>query len=213
MEDEKNQKKSNKPLIAGILLAVVGIIGGTFAYFTSTDTFTNVFSTKPYVMEVTEVFESPTDWTPGTATSKTVIATNKSEIPSAVRVKLTESWVDARNQALPLKDSNDVPAAIINFASDLSEKWLKDGDYYYYKTALSQNQSTSSLLESVTFNPAVAITADDDCVTDDTTHTTTCTTTTSGYAGGTYTLVVDVETVQYDQYRTAWSTSVDITNS
>ena len=213
MEEEKKQKSSNKPLIAGILLAVVGVIGGTFAYFTSTDTFRNAFETKPYVMEVKEVFESPSDWTPGTTTNKTVIATNKSDILTAVRVRLTESWVDADGTPLSLTDSNNVSAAIINFASDMSSKWVKNGNYYYYKTALSKNESTSSLLESVTFNPEVQIAAVDNCVVDDDTHTTTCTTTTSGYAGGTYTLIVDVETVQYDQYRAAWNTTVEIANN
>jgi alternate signal-mediated exported protein len=204
------QKRSNKPLIAGVILAVVGVIGGTFAYFTSTDTFTNVFSTKPYVMEVTEVFESPTDWTPGTTTNKTVIATNKGDVPSAVRVKLTENWVDANGNPLPLVDNNNVSAAIINFAIDFSSNWVKNGNYYYYKKALSKNESTSSLLESVTFNSLVEIPSEDNCVTDDTTHTTICTTTTTGYAGGSYTLIVDVETVQYDQYRAAWNTTVSI---
>jgi len=204
------QKRSNKPLIAGFLLAVVGIIGGTFAYFTSTDTFRNVFETKPYVMEVTEVFESPTDWVPGTTTNKTVVATNKGDVPAAIRVKLTENWVDSNGSPLPLVDNNNQSAAVINFASDFSSKWVKNGNYYYYKKALSKNESTSSLLDSVTFNPLVQISSEDDCVTDDTTHTTTCTTTTSGYAGGTYTLIVDVETVQYDQYKAAWNTTVSI---
>jgi len=204
------KERKNGPIIAGMLMVLVGIIGATIAYYASSDQFTNVFSTKPYVMEVREVFESPDDWTPGTTTSKTVIATNKGDIPAAVRVKLTESWVDSTNNPLPLKDASNVTAAIINFNNT---NWEKDGDYYYYKTSLAKNASTTSLIQSVTFNPAVQISTSHNCVTDDTTHTTTCTTATSGYGGGKYTLQIDVETVQYDQYRTAWNTSVNITNS
>jgi len=206
--------KSKKSLVALALVAVVGVIGLTFAYFTSTDTFTNIFSTKPYSVEVVETFESPSNWTPGTTTNKTVIATNKGDVDAAVRVSYTESWVDADNQALPLKDSSNNSAAIINFASNLSEKWTESTEsgtkYYYYKTKLAKNASTTSLIESVTFNPNVTISSADDCVTDNTNHTTTCTTTTSGYAGGTYTLTITVETAQFDQYKSIWSTNVNI---
>ena len=201
------KQRRNMSIIMGVLLILVGIIGGTIAYFTSSDRFTNVFSTKPYVMEVREVFESPDAWVPGTTTSKTVVATNKGDVPAAVRVKLTESWVDANNNPLPLKDNNNVQAAIINFNNT---NWEKSGDYYYYKTKLAKNASTTSLIQSVTFNPAVTIETEHNCTTNDTTHETVCKTSTVGYGGGKYTLIIDVETVQYDQYRTAWNTNVTI---
>ena len=226
MEQEQTQQKKNKkPILFGLLMLLIGgIVGGTFAYFTSQDTFENEFKTKPYKMEVTETFESPTDWTPGTTTNKTIVAKNTGDVDAAVRVKLVESWKDANNQTLALKDGNNNAAAIINFASDLSTKWTKSGDWYYYNTKLTKNQTTSSLINSVTFNPAVNISTEDVCtytLTNDTTTTTkpadmstvkstTCTTTTSGYAGGTYKLDITVETVQYDQYQTAWSTDVVI---
>lgn len=206
--------KSKRSLVALALVAVLGVVGVTIAYFTSTDTFENVFGTKPYSMEVVETFESPDDWTPGTTTDKTVVATNKGDVEAAVRVSFTEKWEAASGTTLALKDASNRSAAIINFASDLSTKWTKSTeggkDYYYYKTKLAKNASTSSLIESVTFNPDVTIETSDNCVTDSTAHTKTCTTTTSGYAGGTYTLTITVETVQYDQYQTAWGTTVTI---
>ena len=66
------------------------------------------------------------------------------------------------------------------------------------------------LIKSVTFNPNVTISTDDNCVENATAHTKTCTTTTTGYAGGTYKLTLTVETVQFDQYKTAWGTDVTI---
>lgn len=203
-----NRKKKNA-LYALILLAVVGLIGGTFAYFTSEDTFANIFRTKPYKMEVTETFESPDDWTPGTTTNKTIIAKNTGDVDAAVRVSYTEKWVDSNNADLPL-ESGGKRAAIINFASDLDTKWTKDGNYYYYKTKLTTGQSTSSFIESVTFNKDVDITANTSCTEDAVAHTKTCTTSTTGYGGGTYTLTIKVETVQFDQYKAAWSTNVTI---
>lgn len=206
--------KNKKSLVALGLVAILGVVGVTIAYFTSTDTFENVFGTKPYSMEVVETFESPDDWTPGTTTAKTVVVTNKGDVDAAVRVSYTESWTDASGDPLDLKDASNNSAAIINFASDLSTKWTKSteggNDYYYYKTKLPKNASTSSLIESVTFNPDVTISTTDNCVTDATAHSKTCTTTTSGYAGGTYTLTITVETVQFDQYKTAWGTNVTI---
>lgn len=208
----EEKKRNKKPLMALLAVAVLGIVGGTFAFFTSSDTFSNIFSTKPYSVEVVETFESPTNWTPGTTTAKTIVATNKGDVDTAVRISYTESWKDASNNVLPLVDGSNNRAAIINFASDLAAKWTKvtEGgkEYYYYKTKLAKNQSSSSLIESVTFNPEVTIDVTNSCTTSG--NTKTCTTQTSGYAGGTYTLTITVETVQFDQYKDAWGTSVTI---
>lgn len=204
---------SKKSLFALLLVAIIGVVGVTFAYFTSSDTFSNIFSTKPYKMEVVETFESPDDWTPGTTTDKTIVATNKGDVEAAVRISYTEEWKDANDQTLALTDGTN-RAAIINFSDDLATKWTKSTengtDYYYYKTKLAKDASTTSLIKSVTFNPNVTITSSSNCVTDDVNNTKTCTTNTSGYAGGTYKLNIKVETVQYDQYKTAWGTTVDI---
>ncbi|MBR1386456.1 MAG: BsaA family SipW-dependent biofilm matrix protein [Bacilli bacterium] len=209
--EEMEKKKNKKPLIALLAVAVLGVVGGTFAFFTSTDTFSNIFSTKPYSMEVVETFESPTNWTPGTTTAKTVVATNKGDVDAAVRISYTETWKDASNNTLPLTDGTN-RAAVINFASDLATKWIQSVEggttYYYYKTKLSKNQSSSSLIESVTFNPNVEIDVTNNCTTSG--NTKTCTTQTAGYAGGTYTLTITVETVQFDQYKEAWGTDVTI---
>lgn len=207
MEEERLQKRNNKPLLIVLLVAVFGLIGGTLAYYVSRDVYTNEFETEPYVVEVSEVFESPEDWMPGVTTSKTIIATNKGDVPAAVRVKLVESWKDANNQDLPLEDANHNRAAIINFASNLSTNWRQNGDYYYYYQSINRNQSTTSLIDSVTFNPLISAT---NCTTNNQTNTTTCTTDAGIYTGATYTLEVHVETVQYNLYRDAWNTTVSI---
>ena len=159
----------NKRIVAVLaVLAVLGIVGGSIAYFSSSNTFQNVFGTKTYRMEVVETFESPDDWTPGTTTNKRVVATNKGDVDAAVRVSYTESWKDASNNPLALTDANNHRAAIVNFADDYSTKWTKSTengtDYYYYKTKLAKDASTTSLLKSVTFNPEVQINTTDNCV-------------------------------------------------
>ena len=161
-------------------------------------------------MEVKEIFESPDNWTPGTTTPKEVYVTNKGETTAAVRIKLTESWKDKNGNPVDLMDANNVEAAIINYGYDKDIRWVKDGDYYYYIRPVDENQSTSSLIESVTFNPDVTIGVTTECVTDDITQTKTCTSSVNGYGGGTYKLIIDIETCQYDKYKEIWNTNIEI---
>ena len=205
-------KNRNYKTLVFILLLIgsLCVVGGTIAYYTSSDTFTNEFNTGTYVIQTQENFESPDDWTPGTTTPKTVIAINKGTTPAAVRVKLTPIWVDSDGiTTLPLTDGIN-EAAIINFSTNSNTMWTKEDDWYYYVMPINKNESTTSLLKSVTFNPNVNISATHDCVEDQTTHATTCTTETTGYSEATYKLQVDIETCQYDKYQEIWGTSVNI---
>lgn len=195
--------KNKKAFLALVLVSVVIFVGATVAYFTDTIEVPNVFKTKEYGTEVTEEFVSPTDWTPGTTTDKTIVATNTGDTDVAVRISYTESWVSADGTTLGLKQGNN-QAAIINF--DNTSDWIKEGNYYYYKNKLSKDQSTNSFIKSVTFNENII--ADTECTTTGLTQK--CTTTKKGYDGATYTLTLKVETVQYDAYQSIWNTNVEI---
>ena len=204
-------KKNYKPLMFLLLLMFVFVVvGGTIAYYTSNDTFENEFDAGKYKIETQEAFVSPENWTPGTTTPKTFSVTNKGTVDSAVKVCFTQSWVDANNAPLNLKDSHDNLAAVLNFTSNSDKKWLEDCSndgttkycFYYYKK-LEPNETTSNLLESVTFNSNVDIDSTRNCTTEN--GVTTCTTTATGYAGAKYTLNVNIETVQYDQYQNVFS--------
>lgn len=202
--------KNKKSLIALVALLIVGVVGSTFAYFTTTQKFTNEFATEQFKTVVTESFESPDDWTPGTTTNKVVTAKNEGDVEVAVRVKLEQKWVAANKTDLGLKataaDGKEFDVAVINFTN--AEKWeLKDG-YYYYKEVLGNGESTLPLFESVTYNANLT---DElagivcDTVTDDAAHTVTQTCTSgNGYAGATYTLDVTVETIQADASDDVW---------
>ena len=205
--DNKNTKKDISSIVAIIiaLLAIIAFMGGTFAYFTTTYDVPNEFKTKPYSTSVEETFVSPENWTPGTTTNKTIIATNEGDVDVAVRVSYTESWVSANNTTLPLTQNNN-RVAIINFADDLASKWTTEGNYYYYYKKLTKNQSTSSFIKSVTFNSAVVNSAN--CTTNGNVRT--CTSSGAGYDGATYTLTIKIETVQFDAYQTIWGTEVVI---
>ena len=214
----KENRRNKKSLIALLILLIVGVIGFTLAYFSDSITIGNEFKTKEYGTSVTEVFVSPDNWTPGTTTDKSVVATNTGNVDEAVRISYTEKWVAAdgttelsgwvdEDGKLTSHDeelSTDERAAIINFVNE--SDWTLSNGYYYYNYKLAPTESTSSLIESVTFNSLV--TSDSNCKTVD--NTTTCTSTKKGYDGATYTLTFTIETVQYDQYKSAWGTSVDI---
>lgn len=233
--DNERSYKSNKPLIALVLLAIIGVVGGTFAYFTSQATFANIFKTKPYSTELTEEFDAPTDWLPGQETSKKVYVTNKGDIDLAVRISYTEEWLGGDNTTkLPLiqtkEDGTKVTAAVINFPSQ--DDWIAheendDVTYYYYKDSIPKDGQTSLFIDKVTFNKDVDIeytctnfyTYSDGTTSEGATptagktvKTTTqkCNSTGQTYAGATYTLTIKIETVQYDQYKNYWGTTVDI---
>ena len=203
------KKKNNKPIIAIVVALVVGLVGGTIAYFTSEETLSNQFKTKPYSTEITETFVSPDNWVPGTTTEKTVVAKNTGDVDVAVRVSFEEEWKDSSNSPLELT-TNGVTAAIINYADDLDSKWTKEGNYYYYNSKLTKNQSTTSFIQSVTFNEDVTLIGGENCQSNAEANVLTCTTQTGGYAGGTYTLIIKVETVQFDAYQDVWNTNVSI---
>ncbi len=215
------EKKNKKPLIFISLLTFVAIvIGGTLAFYSTSDTYNNEFDAASYIIEAQEQFVSPEDWVPGDTTQKTVVVTNKGTVDVAVKVCLRPSWKDANNQDLPLKAQSIVNGSVgqdyvskLNLASTASNRWKEDCDsnlpdgtscYYYYKK-LEPNESTSALLDSVTFNPNVLHSNTNNCVTDSNTNITTCSSPISDYAGGTYTLNIDISTVQFDQYENAFS--------
>ncbi len=200
--------KNKKPLIALAIIAILGGIGGTFAYFTDRVEVANEFQTKPYGTQVTEVFTSPDNWLPGDETPKTVVVKNTGQVDVAVRVSYTESWVSA--DGTPLSGTQTISgqpvrAAIINL--DNTADWTKVGNYYYYNKKLASGNSTTSFIKSVTFNSQIT----DDTTCNTVNNVTTCTSTGKGYDGANYTLTIDVETVQYNAYQAIWNTNVNIT--
>ena len=196
-----------------VLLFLFLSIGVTIVYLQSTDTFENIFNAGTYSVITHEEFTSPDNWKPGDTTPKTITTTNEGTIPVRVRVKLDESWISSNNNPLDLTFENYINAlqynteyvSIINFVNQ--EDWIKDGDYYYYVAELAPGETTSSLIESVTFNPAYN--GDINCTTAD--NVKTCESSSDGYMGGTYTLNITTETVQSDAYQEVWNLSYNPT--
>ena len=108
MKNEINLKSNENKKDNRIKLLVVGaislftILGGTLAYFTTSNTFTNIFNVAKYETKIVEDFVSPDNWTPGTTTPKTIKVTNNGSINMAVRASYTEKWVNANGVEIPL---------------------------------------------------------------------------------------------------------------
>lgn len=202
--------KNKMPFIALAVVAVIGAIGATFAYFTDSVTVANEFKTKPYGTQVTEEFVSPENWLPGDETTKKVVVKNTGQVDVAVRVNYTESWVSSDGTVLngnQIVNGTSYRAAIINF--DNASDWVHSGDYYYYYKKLTPGSSTSSFIKSVTFNPNIT----DDTVCTTSGNVTTCTSTGKGYDGATYTMTIYIETVQFDAYSTVWNSAPTLSAS
>ena len=196
------KKKRNLYILA--FLCFITLVGVTIAYFTSTSTLENEFKSGKYKTVTEENFTSPTNWKPGDTTPKTITTTNQGTLPVRVRVKLEESWTSENNNDLLLKYNNE-RVSIINF--DNQDDWIKDGDYYYYIGDLAPGDSTSSLIQSVTYNPNTP--SDINCTSNNGVYN--CQSSGDGYDGGTYTLNITIETVQSDSAVSAWNLSYDPT--
>lgn len=200
----KNERKNKRKLLIVTGISALTILGGTLAYFTTSDTIQNIFKTALYQHQIVEKFESPSHWTPGTTTEKTIKVTNTGSISMAVRASYTEQWVTSNGNEIPLKDSENNVAAIINF----NEGWTKssDGHYYYGSkdnmTKVAPGETTSSFISGVTFNNNIKASLNKTVSADG--QTITYTSTGNGYDNAIYKLTVKIDTIQYDQAGNIW---------
>lgn len=196
--------KNNKKIFVVTCLSLATVLGGTLAYFNTNSSIVNTFKTALYQNEIIETFASPTTWTPGTTTEKTVKVTNTGNTDMAIRATFTEKWVNANGEELSLKDEDNNVAAIIDF----NESWHKAEDGYYYYgtkdnlTKLMPDDTSSSFINSVTFNENIKANLKETISADG--QTITYQSDGNGYDNAQYTLTLKLETVQYDQAKNIW---------
>lgn len=198
MKKRKNKKKLL--IVSGISLLTV--IGGTLAYFSTSDTYENIFKSGKYQNEIIEKFTSPTNWTPGTTTEKEVTVKNNGNVAMAVRASITETWTSASGYNLALTDDYNNTAAIIHF----NEGWEKASDGYYYYgtksnlTKLEANETTIPFISAVTFNENIKASLNKKVSNNG--QTITYTSDGNGYDDAEYKLIIKIDTIQYDQANT-----------
>ena len=200
---------TRKRKIAAVIfsLLILLTIGGIYAYWTKYNELFRKYNSYIYAVSLHEFFNSPTDWRPGEDVAKMVSVKNSGEYPSAVRVKLTESWKNNEtNEELPLQQNSE-NIAIIHFANP--DKWVKIGDYYYYYKQLDPNTETELIIDKVTLNPNVSK-IECNPIRDEVEHTYfgNCKDT-SNYNKATYTLEVEMESVQIEGIQAKWGTTIN----
>ena len=160
-----SKKKIIGLCIAGVL--AVGSIGGSLAWFTSSDSITNPFSTASTDnpsnpnsgIKINEKFnkEEADNTLPGDKVTKQVNVSNTATYDQLIRVKIEKVWKDAEGTEKPDLDKENI---ILNFEKNLTDsnnpeegKWIKGSDgYYYYNGIVNPMGQTSNLLESVTLS-------------------------------------------------------------
>ena len=144
---------------AAIILAAIGIVGGTLAWFTDADTATNVLTTGNITITLTEtngelqksgkiLFDGIM---PGDTVQKDPTITNTSSSGEAayVRAKFTVTGAQGNDTGAA---TSDVVTAIE--AAISSTNWFKGTDgWYYYKGTLAKDAS-AKLFETITFTGA-----------------------------------------------------------
>lgn len=199
--------KNKKSLVAILLLVVGGVVGISFAYFSSTTSFVNEFQTLEYGTSVIQNIVSPDNWIPGSTIDKYLKVTNTGNVDAAVKVSYTEKWLSKKGDELPLTQENQ-PLVQVHWIN--TDDWIQDGNTYYYKYKLVHGQETSKLFDYIIFNPSTS--TDLSCVTRTEGDLTirTCGTSEDSYDGATYTITFTIDTVQYNKYTEAWNTDVVI---
>lgn len=160
-----SKKKIIGLCIAGVL--AVGSIGGSLAWFTSSDSVTNPFSTASTDnpsdlnsgIKIHEKFDEKEaeNKLPGDKVTKQVNVTNTATYDQLIRVKIKKVWKDAKGNE---KSDLDTKNIILNFEKNLTDsnkpeegKWIEGSDgYYYYNGIVNPDGQTANLLESVTLS-------------------------------------------------------------
>ena len=196
-----NNKKITLLFVLTATMALLGIVGFTVAYFTSSVDFENEFTTGLFQTEATETFTSPENWLPGDTTPKTLTIENTGNANVKARVCISEEWESDNGDPLPNK-VNGERAAILNLAN--TSDWTYRLGCYEYNDVLEPDDVTSSFIESVTFNPNIESDMTCEITTSNGSTTKTCSSSGDGYDNATYTLTFRVETAQASSYKLAW---------
>lgn len=159
--------KKSKKVKAVVGLLALAMVVGTLAYFSKTMSIDNPFSTKKYGGETVEKFTPENNWEPGGQVTKEVQAKNTGDYDLWVRVKFDEKWErdgkliegtslssTDKTKFFPASADNAVAggsSVYKHLAGVEGGTWKDGGDgYFYYKTTLGKDQSTTQLMDYVT---------------------------------------------------------------
>lgn len=134
---KKNPAPKRLALLLALVLILVGTVGGTVAYLvTHTDPVKNTFTPGNVTCDVVEEFNTE-------KTAKTSVKVqNTGNVPAYIRVAVVANTVDEQGNITGAADENILKNALA------ASGWTKNGDYYYYNTAVDPNGLTGELLKN-----------------------------------------------------------------
>ena len=137
----KNNNK--KPLIFGLLLLTLAVIGGTFAYYYSEVVIPNRFKAMTYDVKLVEEFE-------GDFGTKEVSIVNQEETntPVVIRMSYNEYWDNSLNNKY-----NNTDVVTKNWTNDFLNDFRYDSrSGWYYYTKVLNPESSVTVLNSTALN-------------------------------------------------------------
>lgn len=157
--------KNKKPIIFLVLLLLIGIVGGTYAYYSYSKSFDNKFEVGNFNVVIEEEY-TETTITDNSNISKIVSISNKENTDAVIRISFNE-YLEEPLSADVGGDANETNYAIANnlYCNDIAENFIstktwteefennftyKDG-WYYYNKLLPANESIT-IMESITIN-------------------------------------------------------------
>lgn len=137
------KNKNKKPLIFGLLLLTLAVIGGTFAYYYSEVVIPNRFKAMTYDVKLVEEFE-------GDFGTKEVSIVNQEETntPVVIRMSYNEYWDNSLNNKY-----NNTDVVTKNWTNDFLNDFRYDSrSGWYYYTKVLNPESSVTVLNSTALN-------------------------------------------------------------
>ena len=151
-----------KLLIVSVVAICIAILAaGSLAYFTAEGTAHNVITTGGVEIELKEwadaerekPFENMTGVMPGTKVTKIVEVKNTGASDAWVRVKVAKNIELGQKIEIPGLDNPQEELVVLDINT---QDWELDTDgFYRYKSVLKPGETTTPILRSVEFKPAM----------------------------------------------------------
>ncbi len=146
---------NNKKILGGAAAIILGVsvVGGSLAWFTSSDEAINSFKALNVKASIVEEFDKlgAMEMVPGDIVKKDVDIKIDSSAPTFVRVKITKGWSKTELEGNNIK-LNYTDGVTDTDSAPTEGKWYQDGEYLYYIGVVKEGD-VLNLLDSVEFVP------------------------------------------------------------
>ena len=138
IQQRKEQKRKKMALLVSLLLLITITVGGTIAFiYTQTGDVENTFTPSKVTCDIVESFDG--------SVKSNVYITNTGDTEAYIRAGIIVNWIgdDENISAIEPVLGEDYSLNV-----DEDDNWIKIGDYYYHKKAVSAGASTETLIRS-----------------------------------------------------------------